>query len=113
MLGLNDPVIDIAITPNRADCLGVRGVARDLAAAGLGTLKPLAPISSAAAGTASPIGINIETASCQQFVGIYMSGVKNTPSPKWLAQRLEAIGQKPISALVDITNYFTFDLGRP
>jgi phenylalanyl-tRNA synthetase beta chain len=113
VLGLNDPVIDIAITPNRADCLGVRGVARDLAAAGLGTLKPLAPISSAAAGTASPIGINIETASCQQFVGIYMSGVKNTPSPKWLAQRLEAIGQKPISALVDITNYFTFDLGRP
>ncbi len=113
VLGLSDPVIDIAITPNRADCLGVRGIARDLAAAGLGTLKPLAPISSAEAGGESPIGITIETASCQQFIGITIRGVKNAPSPKWLAQRLEAIGQKPISALVDITNYFTFDLGRP
>ncbi|MDX2112665.1 MAG: phenylalanine--tRNA ligase subunit beta [Alphaproteobacteria bacterium] len=113
VLGLSDPVIDIAITPNRADCLGVRGIARDLAAAGLGTLKPLAPISSVEASSESPIGITIETASCQQFIGITIRGVKNAPSPKWLAQRLEAIGQKPISALVDITNYFTFDLGRP
>ncbi len=111
-LGLDDPLIDIAITPNRADCLGVRGVARDLAAAGLGTLKPLNLPMPTLSG-ASPVSVSIETPNCQQFIGCTISGVKNAESPDWLKKRLTAIGQKPISALVDITNYFTFDLGRP
>ncbi len=111
-LGANDPVIEIAITPNRADCLGVRGVARDLAAAGLGTLRPLAD--AAFKGTfASPVSVSIATDACQQFIGVYIKGVKNATSPDWMKKRLEAIGQKPISTLVDITNYVTFDLGRP
>lgn len=111
-LGLNDPVIEIAITPNRADCLGVHGVARDLAAAGLGKLVPLhAPL---AEGTYdSPVSITIETPDCPQFIGTYMRGVKNSESPDWLKKRLTAIGQKPISALVDTTNYLTIDIGRP
>lgn len=111
-LGLDDPVIDIAITPNRADCLGVRGVARDLAAAGLGTLKPLAVPALSLAGK-SPIDVKIETSSCQQFIGCLIKGVKNGESPDWLKKRLTAIGLRPISALVDITNYFTIDLARP
>jgi len=111
-LGLNDPLIDIAITPNRADCLGVRGVARDLAAAGLGTLKPL-EIPTIASKGASPISVSITTSNCQQFIGATISGVKNGESPEWLKSRLTAIGLRPISALVDITNYFTYDLGRP
>lgn len=111
-LGLADPVIEIAITPNRADCLGVRGVARDLAAAGLGTLKPL-PSASYKPQGASPVCVSITTADCKQFIGVYIKGVKNGPAPDWLKNRLGAIGQKSISALVDITNYFTFDLGRP
>lgn len=112
VLGLGDPVIEIAITPNRADCLGVRGIARDLAAAGIGTLKPLPEISFNPS-FASPISVSIETTSCQQYIGCLIKGVKNIQSPEWLKKRLEAIGQKSISALVDITNYFTFDLGRP
>lgn len=112
VLGLNDPVIDIAVTPNRADCLGVRGVARDLAAAGMGTLKPLPSLMPKTFGP-SPISVSIETENCPLFIGCYIKGVKNGPSPDWLKKRLEAIGQKSISALVDITNYFTFDLGRP
>lgn len=111
-LGANDPIIEIAITPNRADCLGVRGVARDLAAAGLGKLKPL-PEGAHAGSAPSPITISIATEHCLQFVGCTISGVTNRESPAWLKKRLEAIGQKPISALVDITNYITFDLGRP
>jgi phenylalanyl-tRNA synthetase beta chain len=111
-LGINDPVIDIAITPNRADCLGVRGIARDLAAAGLGTLKPL-PEVNFKPGFASPIHVSINTPNCQQFIGCFIKNVKNGASPDWLKARLEAIGQKSISALVDITNYFTFDLARP
>lgn len=111
-LGLNDPVIEIAITPNRADCLGVRGVARDLAAAGLGTLKAL-DVPQAAGSAASPVAVNITDAQCLQFIGCYISGVTNGESPDWLKQRLAAIGQRSISALVDITNYLTFDLGRP
>ncbi|MEQ1788961.1 MAG: phenylalanine--tRNA ligase subunit beta [Rickettsiales bacterium] len=112
ILDINDPVIDIAITPNRADCLGVRGVARDLAAAGIGTLKPLPAINFRPSFNSS-ISVSIETSNCQQFIGCYIKGIKNTESPAWLKARLEAIGQKSISALVDITNYFTFDLGRP
>jgi phenylalanyl-tRNA synthetase beta chain len=115
--GLDDPMIDIAITPDRADCLGVRGIARDLAAAGLGTLKPLD--TSAVKGTfKSPINWRVELPdqdpSLAPFVvGRYFRGVKNGPSPKWLRDRLTAIGLRPISALVDITNYVMMDLGRP
>ena len=112
ILGLNDPVIDIAITPNRADCLGVRGIARDLAAAGLGSLKWSA-VSGQRSEIKSNIEVKIETQNCQQFIGCYIKGVKNGNSPDWLKARLEAIGQKSISALVDITNYFTIDLCRP
>jgi phenylalanyl-tRNA synthetase beta chain len=112
VLGLNDPVIDIAITPNRADCLGVRGIARDLAAAGLGALKPMPDIGYKPS-FSSPISVSIDTKNCQQFIGCFIKSVRNKPSPDWLKTRLESIGQKSISALVDITNYFTFDLGRP
>ena len=121
-LGLDDPLIDIAITPNRADCLGVRGVARDLAAAGIGNLKHLASSiqhsekkSSLNAECRMPnaISVTITTENCPQFIGCHISGVKNGESPEWLKKRLTAIGLRPISALVDITNYFTYDLGRP
>ncbi len=112
VLGMNDPIIDIAITPNRADCLGVRWVARDLAAAGMGTLKPLPEINFNP-NFNSPISVSIETKNCQQFIGCFIKDVRNKQSPEWLKKRLEAIGQKSISALVDITNYFTFDFGRP
>jgi phenylalanyl-tRNA synthetase beta chain len=116
-LGLDDPMIEIAITPNRPDCLGVRGVARDLAAAGIGTLRPLAtdPLPGR---FPSPVPVDIrfdpdDTAACPCFVGRYIRGVRNGPSPRWLQQRLRAIGLRPISALVDMTNYITFDLARP
>jgi len=114
ILGLDDAVIEIAITPNRADCLGVRGIARDLAAAGLGMLKPLPDISGIKGNFASPIQVTIaDSKKCPQFIGCYIKNVKNGESPGWLKKRLEAIGQKSISALVDITNYMTIDLGRP
>jgi phenylalanyl-tRNA synthetase beta chain len=112
-----DPVIDVAITPNRADCLGVRGIARDLAAAGLGKLKPLSvePVKSA---FASPIGVCLDfpdeaANACTLFAGRTIRGVQNGESPKWLKDWLNAVGLRPISALVDITNYFTLDLNRP
>lgn len=111
-LGADDPVIEIAITPNRADCLGVRGIARDLAAAGLGSLKPL-PAANYVASGASPVSVSISSEHCLQFIGAYIKDVKNAQSPAWLKKRLEAIGQKTISTLVDITNYVTVDLGRP
>jgi len=113
LLGLDDPVIEINLTPNRADCAGVRGVARDLAAAGLGTLKPLSvdPVPAAFDGDLKVV-IEDETA-CPLFLGRTVRGVKNGPSPKWLRDRLTAIGLRPISMLVDITNYFTFDRNRP
>ncbi|MFS4437070.1 phenylalanine--tRNA ligase subunit beta [Paracoccaceae bacterium GXU_MW_L88] len=111
--GLNDPVIDIAITPNRPDALGVAGVARDLAARGLGTLKTPG-IETVSGKFESPIKISIEdTNACPAFYGRLVRGVKNGPSPDWLQQRLKAIGLRPISALVDITNYMTFDRNRP
>lgn len=116
-MGLDDPVIEIGITPNRQDCLGVHGVARDLAAAGLGALKPrdLAPVPGA---FESPVGVRLALPpgaedACPLFVGRYIRGVKNGPSPRWLQDRLLAIGLRPISALVDMTNFITFDLGRP
>ena len=117
ILGLDDPVIDIAITPNRQDCLGVHGIARDLAAGGLGTLKD--PGIEAIPGTfPSPISVALRNPAdgpepCPFFVGRAVRGIKNGPSPAWLQQRLQAIGLRPISALVDITNYMTFAYGRP
>ncbi|WP_375250588.1 phenylalanine--tRNA ligase subunit beta [Sphingomonas sp.] len=110
--GLADPVIDVSITPNRQDCMGVRGIARDLAAAGLGTLRPLtvAPVAGEGPGPAvrtdDPVG-------CPAFFAQGVHGVRNGAAPEWMAKRLRAIGQKPISALVDITNYVAIDLGRP
>ena len=117
VLHLDEPVIELAITPNRGDCLGVHGVARDLSAAGLGTLKPLA---------ADPVPGSYESPvrwrrdlpdgagdACPMVVGRSFRGVTNGPSPQWMQDRLKAIGLRPISALVDITNYVTFDLGRP
>ena len=110
--GYDDPVIDIAITPNRGDALAVRGVARDLAAAGLGTLRPWnAP--GIRGRFPSPIQWRIQTPACQWVLGRAVRGVRNGPSPEWLQRRLRAVGLRPISALVDITNFFAFDLGRP
>ncbi len=112
-----DPVIEIAITPNRQDALGVHGIARDLAARGLGTLKPLK--AEQVAGTFPcpiPVSIDKDTAGeggCHIFAGRVIRGVTNGPSPQWLQDRLRAIGLRPISALVDITNFFTFDRNRP
>ncbi len=116
-MGLDDPVIDIAITPNRGDCLGVRGVARDLAAAGLGSLKPFDD-STVPGSFESPIKWRIDlpdnkAEACPWVVGRYFRNLRNGPSPKWLQDRLRAIGLRPISALVDITNYVTYDLNRP
>ncbi|GBD42907.1 Phenylalanine--tRNA ligase beta subunit [bacterium HR40] len=117
VLGIEAPVFDLAITPNRADCLGVRGIARDLAAAGKGRLRPLEVREVPARGPRGP-AIRLDFPedyghACPVFVGRIIRGVENGPSPEWLQRRLKAIGQRPISALVDITNYFTFDLCRP
>lgn len=111
-LGLDDPVIEIAITPNRPDCLGVRGIARDLAAFGLGTLKP-DPTTPPEMTGACPIDIRVETKACPTFAGACVTGCTNGDSPDWLQRRLTAIGLRPINALVDITNYISFDRGRP
>ena len=143
--GLTDPVIDVSITPNRQDCMGVRGIARDLAAAGVGVMRELqVPSASPAvipaqAGIHTPDGgdqlataahmdsrlrgndevegpgpdVRTETPGCPAFYAQAVSGVTNGDSPEWMRRRLVAIGQKPISALVDITNYVMIDLGRP
>ena len=109
-----DPVIEIAITPNRAECLGVRGVARDLAAAGLGKLRPL-NISNQHNTFKSPINVEVEDfEACPTYVGRYIRNVNNkAETPKWMKDRLTAIGLRPISPLVDITNYINYDLARP
>lgn len=113
VLGLGDPVFDLNITANRGDCMGVYGVARDLAAAGLGTLKPLCVPGFAESG-ACPINITIADAEgCPAFVGRVIKGVKNGASPEWLQRALTAAGMRPISALVDITNYFSLLFARP
>ncbi|MFO7476810.1 MAG: phenylalanine--tRNA ligase subunit beta [Methyloceanibacter sp.] len=116
-LGLDDAVIEVAITPNRPDCLGVCGIARDLAAAGLGrlnrdTIKPVK------GGPPNPVPIKLEFAketadACPNFAGRVVRDVKNGPSPDWLQRRLKAVGLRPINALVDITNYISYDRGRP
>jgi len=109
-----DPVIEIAITPNRAECLGVRGIARDLAAAGIGTLKPL-KIKKIEGKFESPIKVNVEcSAECPTYVGRYIKNVNNkAETPKWMQDRLNAIGLRSISPLVDVTNYINYDLARP
>lgn len=111
--GLDDPVFDVAITPNRQDCMGVRGIARDLAAAGLGTLRPLA-VPAIEGSFDCPVEIRIEdTQGCPAFFGRTVRGLVNGAAPEWMRHRLTAAGQRSISALVDITNYVMLDLGRP
>lgn len=110
--------IDIAITPNRGDCTGVYGIARDLSATGLGNLKDgaVAAIPATAGETTIPIELRFddaENAPCKMFAGRLIKNVKNGPSPDWMQARLTAIGLRPINALVDITNYVTYDRGRP
>ena len=109
-----DPVFDINITPNRAECLGVRGVARDLAAAGLGTLKPLKIIKQNST-FKSPIKVKVEDLqACPVYTGRYIKGVNNkAETPKWMKDRLVAVGLRSISPLVDITNYINYDMARP
>ena len=113
---LDDPVIEINLTPNRPDCTGVHGIARDLGAAQLGTFKdaPIAPVPGA---FPCPVGVTLDFGDtpplCRGFALRLVRGVRNAPSPEWLRRRLTAIGLRPINALVDITNYITFDRGRP
>lgn len=116
-MGANDPVIDFEVTPNRPDTNGVNGVARDLAAAGLGKLITPEPKSvKGEFGSPQKIGLHFEadvSDACSAFAGRYIRGVKNGPSPAWLQDRLRAIGLRPINALVDITNYMSYDRARP
>ena len=117
-MGLNDPLFEVKLTPNRPDCTGVRGIARDLAAAGLGTLKPEKAISGVEGAFDCPIEVKLsfskETANaCPVFAARLIKGVKNGPSPDWLQARLKAVGLRPINALVDVTNYISQDRGRP
>lgn len=107
------PVIEVAITPNRPDCMGVLGIARDLAAAGAGILKPFLIPDTASAGSC-PVEIRTDDPEgCPAFYGRTISGVTNVASPEWMRRRLKAAGQRPISALVDITNYVMLAFGRP
>ncbi|HEX6603607.1 MAG TPA: phenylalanine--tRNA ligase subunit beta [Sphingomicrobium sp.] len=111
--GLDDPVFDVNVTPNRQDCMGVRGIARDLAAAGMGTLKPLA-VPQIQGSFPCPVPVTIDDPEgCPAFYGRAIRGLRNGASPEWMQNRLKAAGQRPISALVDITNYVMIDHGRP
>jgi phenylalanyl-tRNA synthetase beta chain len=114
--GLDDPVIEINLTPNRGDGTGVHGIARDLAAAGMGKLKDL-PVKPVKGEFPCPVGVTLDFGAtpslCPAFALRLVRGVKNGPSPAWLQQRLTAIGLRPINALVDITNFITYDRGRP
>lgn len=110
-LGL-EAVIDFEVTPNRPDWLGVVGIARDLAAAGVGKLKDVS-IAAVPGTYPSPITVKVDGEACPVFAGRYIRGVKNGPSPKWLADRLTAIGLRPINALVDVTNLISYDRARP
>ena len=108
-----DPVFDVAITPNRPDCMGVEGIARDLAAAGMGTFKPYR-VEPVAGGFPCPAEIRTDDPEgCPAFYGRVITGLANGASPEWMQQRLLAAGQRPISALVDITNYLMLAFGRP
>jgi len=118
VFNLNDPVIEINITPNRGDCLSIRGIARDLAAAGLGKLKENKLIKNIEGTFDSPVQWEKDFKGNEEYIcpgvaGRYFKNVTNKESPAWIQQRLKAIGLRPISALVDITNYITYDLGRP
>ena len=111
--GLDDPMIEINLTPNRADCTGVNGIARDLAAADMGTFndRTVKPVRGE---FPCPVNVTIEAPElCPAFGLRLVRGVKNVSSPAWLQQRLTAIGLRPINALVDITNFITYDRGRP
>ena len=115
--GLDDPVIEINLTPNRPDATAVYGIARDLAAAGLGRLKDGA-VAAVAGNGPCPVAVRLELAVddaklAPVFALRLIRGVRNGPSPDWLKRKLVAIGLRPINALVDITNYLTFDRGRP
>lgn len=116
-LGLTDAVIDISITPNRGDCTSVWGVARDLAAAGLGKLKtPMVEVVKGKFASPKTVALNFpesQKPACAQFAGRYIKGVKNGPSPQWVQERLKSIGLRPINALVDVTNLISHDRGRP
>lgn len=116
--GLNDPVIEVKLTPNRPDCTGVRGIARDLAACGLGKLKPEPEISGVEGTYECPIDIELtfpkgSEDACPCFAGRYIRGIKNGSSPAWMQRRLKAVGLRPINAVVDVTNYISLDRGRP
>lgn len=118
LYGLNDAVIEIGLTPNRGDCAGVRGIARDLAAAGHGRLKPLKYAQPVTGAFKNPVNVELKFAAedrhhCPLFLGRLIRGVKNGASDESIQGKLKAVGQKPISALVDITNYMTLDLNRP
>src|SRR5271163_3466108 len=115
--GLDDPVIDVNLTPNRPDATAISGIARDLAAAGLGTVKT-PPVEAIVGGFDCPVQVKLDFAPgdeklCPAFALRLVRGVKNGPSPDWLQRRLTAIGLRPINALVDITNFITYDRGRP
>ena len=110
-----DPVIEIAVTPNRPDALGIRGIARDLAARGLGTLKDF-DVMPVVASFKADLSVSIDDNTldgCPVFCGRVIRGVRNGPSPTWLQHSLRAIGLRPISFLVDVTNFFTMDRNRP
>ena len=111
--GLDDPVIDVSVTPNRGDCFSVRGIARDLAAGGIGTLKPWQPAKVVAAFQGGPRWQIDYPDYCPWILGRTIRNLRNGPSPRWLQDRLISIGLRPINTLVDITNFFTIDLGRP
>ena len=114
-LDLNDTYVEIAITPNRPDCLGIRGIARDLAAAGLGELIKEKQIKISASKENLPVFIDTENnfEGCTIFAGRLIKNITNNKSPDWLVKRLESIGVKSINCLVDITNFINFDRGRP
>ncbi|HEX5957700.1 MAG TPA: phenylalanine--tRNA ligase subunit beta [Hyphomicrobiaceae bacterium] len=118
VLGLTDPVIEVKLTPNRPDCTGVRGIARDLAAAGMGKLKPEKKLTGVEGDYDCPVDIRLDfppeaADACPVFAGRYIKGVSNGPAPVWMQQRLKAVGLRPINALVDVTNYISLDRGRP
>ncbi|MCX7336763.1 MAG: phenylalanine--tRNA ligase subunit beta [Pelagibacterales bacterium] len=109
----SEPAIDISITPNRSDCQGVRGIARDLSTAGLGKLIDLEQIK-LKTNIKNPFKVILQSNSgCSSFAHCYIEGIKNSESPKWLKDKLIAVGMNPISAVVDITNYIMLDLNRP